>query len=67
MIKINGRTFLERDFVGEFPLDFGDTRTIKRACDKFFQKRGIRTATYDEMANAECRAMRARNKRRNRK
>lgn len=40
MKKINGHTFIERDYVGEIGL-VGDTRLIRAACNRFLTSRGL--------------------------
>jgi hypothetical protein len=40
MIKINGRQFIERDYVGEIGR-VGNKRLIRSACNAFWRRRGL--------------------------
>jgi hypothetical protein len=41
VVKINGKTYLERDYIGEYRAKGYKTKLIRAACNRFLSSRGI--------------------------
>lgn len=62
MIKVNGQVRIQRDFVGEMVRI--DKKQFARACNAFFEKRGIPTLEYKDMIHMHAMDLKSRKKRR---